>query len=152
MDINEIQLERTKDYLGKSINGYFDNIVKDLDIYQDDIDGIERIYNNYEIKELSPETLKKEPFYSNTFQSLIDNEADNRYNKAFYSLTESLNKNEDLDTLNSFIEDFESIIYELDNIKTIQSFNEAGLLTKDNGFIVTLNDGHKYQIVITQAK
>ena len=83
INIDEVQSSLTKDYLGKSINGYFDEIIKDDTVYQENIDGIERTFNNYSIEELSNDTIQKQPFYSNSFQSLIDNEAENRYEKVF---------------------------------------------------------------------
>lgn len=151
INIDEVQSSLTKDYLGKSINGYFDEIIKNDTVYQENIDGIERTFNNYSIEELSNDTIQKQPFYSNSFQSLIDNEAENRYEKVFYNMVESAKRNEDLDSLDAFLADFENTIYELDNVKTIRTFNDAGILTRDNGFEVTLNNGHKYQISIIEV-
>ena len=65
INIDEVQSSLTKDYLGKSINGYFDEIIKDDTVYKENIDGIERNFNNYSIEEIWNDTIQKQQFNYN---------------------------------------------------------------------------------------
>ena len=152
MDLEKIDIETAKDMLGKSINGSFDEIIKDDTVYQSNIDSIEKTYNNFEIEPLSKDTVQVEIPYSNIFQALIEDEAQTRFENAFYVNESKKNEDHELDDFNIFLEDLSNILFELDNIKCIDTFKEAGLLTHDDGFIVTLNDGHRYSITVVQER
>lgn len=37
-------------------------------------------------------------------------------------------------------------------VETVRSFEEASVMTNDDGFVVTMDDGAEYQITIVQSK
>jgi hypothetical protein len=43
-------------------------------------------------------------------------------------------------------------IIDRDEIKRVQSFEEAGVLTTNNGLVVRTSDGSEFQITIIQSK
>lgn len=210
--------------------GYTDKEIKKDNIYQSGINELERTFP-YKPEELSVKTIKLEPFYSNLFQSLISDEAEKRFEKAFYK-TESKKKsnesnryvtqedvdsgeatedeyvdsfeyifsslvngnitqyknqlkelkdnhellnyqewakdmnvdpdiiryleskkrksNESIEDLNKFIEGLQEVVYGIDNVKSIETFSDSGLTSNNDGFTIHTNDGHSFQVVITQ--
>lgn len=41
---------------------------------------------------------------------------------------------------------------DLPGIKSIETFDEAGLLTKDEGLVFRFEDGSEYQMAVTKSK
>jgi len=41
---------------------------------------------------------------------------------------------------------------ELDDIESIRTFEEAGVLTRDAGFVCRLGDGSEFQVTIVQSR
>lgn len=73
-----------KNYFTNLVKGFEDKKVTEDPIYQDNIEGIEKSYKGSTIDFLSKDTIIQEPFYSNMFQALINNEAEKRFVKNFY--------------------------------------------------------------------
>ena len=38
------------------------------------------------------------------------------------------------------------------DVKRVQTFEEVGMLTRDHGLVVTMNDGSEFQLTITQSR
>ena len=99
--------------------GYTDKEIKKDNIYQSGINELERTFS-YKPEELSVKTIKLEPFYSNLFQSLISDEAEKRFEKAFYRTEPKQRKaNETVEDLNKFIDNLQEVVYEIDNVKSL---------------------------------
>ena len=130
--------------------GYTDKEIKKDNIYQSGINELERTFP-YKPEELSVKTIKLEPFYSNLFQSLISDEAEKRFEKAFYKTESKKRKsNETIEDLNKFIDNLQDVIYEIDNVKSIETFPASDAMVNNDGFKIHTNDGHSFQVVITQ--
>lgn len=130
--------------------GYTDKEIKKDNIYQSGINELERTFP-YKPEELSVKTIKLDPFYSNLFQSLISDEAEKRFEKAFYKTESKKRKsNESIEDLNRFIDGLQEVVYEIDNVKSIETFPASGLTSDNNGFTIHTNDGHAFQVVVTQ--
>jgi len=46
----------------------------------------------------------------------------------------------------------DSMFYDKFKSCRVRSFDEVGLLTHDNGFVIKLNDGSEYQITVVKSK
>lgn len=45
-----------------------------------------------------------------------------------------------------------NVLYEEENIKSIYTFSECGLLTRDNGIVIRFNNGDAFQLTIVQSE
>lgn len=49
-------------------------------------------------------------------------------------------------------EDYDSVFTEMDGIHLVSTFESAGVLTRNKGLVVLMNDGSEYQITIVRSR
>lgn len=47
---------------------------------------------------------------------------------------------------------FDTIAIDMQGVRNVETFEDAGLLTRDSGLVVTTTDGAVYQLTVTQAR
>ena len=50
------------------------------------------------------------------------------------------------------IETIAESLAELDEVRMVMTYEEAGMLTRDSGLVVKTNDGSEFQITIVQSR